>query len=198
MPACVSSSNACERCNGTRCQLYRHVCLINGTIYHRESRAQQWRLLQSKIRIPWNSHHQLEYSDLNTGPALGSGLGALLDDVMHQKEADTSCSPPLAWVPVWSVNYADSIYSSVIPLLELSQHDIVRWNHTLLIADTLQKHMHPRCRSNTNGPCATPSWFGDLISQISQMCARINPLHDCTFMLHSCPLMLPQLLLFCW
>lgn len=149
-------------CNGTRCQVLRHACVFNETVVHRD-KAGSWRVLRAKIRKPWISHELMSYESLNADTKINA---AVLDAANFR---DMSCAPPLAWVPVWSHNFADTFHSTIVPLLELEWLGVVRPNQTLLLVDTLHKHIGRRCRSSTNGPCATPAWFSLAVGHVSRL-----------------------------
>ena len=150
-PSDVCSSS--RSCNATRCRLLSHVCIVNETVHHRPHGGSEWSQLKARARVPWNSHHVVQLNELNT-PSLAS-LPANPSSVMQ----DTSCAPPIVFVPTWSLNFADTVLSTVLPLLELQEwHGVSSPNSTTqLIADVLHKHMHAGCRSNMNMPCRTPS-----------------------------------------
>ena len=162
------SANKCARrhCNSTSCRVLHHVCIFNETLFHLPSPARGWQVAQMTIRVPWNSHHLISYEELAHGTNVSEGVRSLLDSAPITESA---CSPPLAWVPVWIINYADTFYSTIVPLLELERMGLLRANHTLLIPDTLNKHIHRKCRSVTNGPCQPPHWFAHLTSHISKL-----------------------------
>jgi len=163
--ACAPPIDVCSarRCNGTRCRLLTDVCIVNETIHHRPQRGEPWMLLSATARVPWNSHHILRLDELNADshPQLPADLGAL-------KMQDTSCAPPVAFVPVWSLNYGETFLSTIVPLFEMEQHGVVAPKRaTQLIVDVMHKHMHAKCRSNMNTPCHTPRWFQVLVDHVS-------------------------------
>lgn len=167
---CQPDATSCSGrggCNGSRCRLLTHACVFNATVYHYDEQRSGWQPVHAKIRIPWNSHHVRSYDELNAQHDVAQPVLAKLFHSAHV--LNTSCEPPVAWVPVWSTNYADSFYSSVVPLVEMEATGLVHaGRRTLLLADSLLKHMHPRCRSESNGPCHTPSWFRTLLSLVTE------------------------------
>jgi len=164
----AESALKCARrhCNSTRCRVLHRVCIFNETLFHKPSPAMGWQVAQMTIRVPWNSHHQITYEELAHGTNVSAGVRSLLDSA---PVTESACSPPLAWVPVWIINYADTFYSTIAPLLELERMGLLRANHTLLIPDTLNKHIHRKCRSVNNGPCQSPHWFAHLTSHVSKL-----------------------------
>ena len=153
-------------CNSSRCRLLTPACIFNETVFHRSADG-FWQPLHGRVRIPWNSHHQINYAELNR---INERTGAQLTSIMDlAPKQDSACEPPLSFVPVWSLNYADTMYSSLVPLIELDALHLIQANRTLLLPDPLLKHMHPKCRSNTNGPCHTPEWFRTLLTLLSPL-----------------------------
>jgi hypothetical protein len=139
------------------------VCIVNETIHHRPQRGGSWTLLKASARVPWNSHQILRLDKLNaeSHPELPNDLGAL-------RMRHTSCAPPIAFVPVGSLNYADTFSSTVVPLMELEQNGLIAPNRaTQLILDVMRKHMHAGCRSNLNTSCHTPGWLRALVEHVS-------------------------------
>ena len=124
-----------------------------------------WRPLSFKVRVPWASHATVDLAALNNRSAVDFAPASANAFV------DTSCNPPIAFVPIWSVNFAETFLGTVIPLLELagSELHVLRHSSTRLIVDVLHQHMHRGCRTDVNGPCATPAWFEALVSPVASM-----------------------------
>ena len=81
------------------------------------------------------------------------------------EKADTSCNPPIAFVPVWYTNYAETFIGTVVPLVELEDRKVLNYSTTTVIADVLHKHL-PRgvCRSGITRRCTMTSWFRGFVS----------------------------------
>ena len=91
-------------------------------------------------------------------------------------KADTSCNPPIAFVPVWYTNYAETFIGTVVPLVELEDRKVLNYSTTTVIADVLHKHL-PRgvCRSGITRRCTMTSWFRGFVSLAAQ---RLRFMHE--------------------
>ena len=164
-PATLDGKDVCagrHSCNSTRCEFLNRVCLYNDTIFHHHGGA--WQLLNVQVRLPWRSHEVRMYQVLKNDSYLDAESRARRDALLDNAHVQqTSCRPPLLWVPVWSINFSDTLLGTVVPLLELEQLGLCS-PATPFIVDLLKSHQGSRCWTDRRSSCDTAPWFARLLN----------------------------------
>ena len=168
--ACANKvSNATQR--GHKCEmLVGRVCAVGASILHLDDAKGRWKPpSMGMVRQPWNSHWVLSLSNVYNLSKMTQGNSTaqhkLLAALAKAPLVNSSCNPPITWVPTWSINFGETFLASVVPLLELELDGLVS-SSTPLIPDVLSAHMTKQ-NCNTEKCEGTPSWFVPFVGTLS-------------------------------
>ena len=100
-----------------KCHIVRDVCIFNATLFPRKPASEKVRSLQ--VRSPSYSHHSLALHEwFGLMPATSGSLAAALVRRRQRRHGYSACVP-LVWLPVWALNFYETMQNSVAPLHEL-------------------------------------------------------------------------------
>ena len=113
------------------CEVLKDVCLFNGTFsfVSYSGGSEQSRLIELAkkmvVRDPFDSMRRKKLAHYHPlrPPAAGSTAATLLAREVATR--DFSPCLPLVWLPVWSLNFAEQMLNSAVPIFELRQKGII-------------------------------------------------------------------------
>ena len=99
------------------CHIVRDVCTFNATLFPRKPVNEKVRSLQ--VRSPSYSHHSLALHEwFGLKPAIAGSQAAALVRRRLRRHGYSACVP-LIWLPVWALNFYETMQNSVPPLHEM-------------------------------------------------------------------------------